>query len=266
MSKALFATLLLMLAIHLAGCVGMSRNDVTISTAPTDNMASGAEKARVYVTAITDDRDFSKDTSDNAQPTLDDDIANMSKGEIATIIGRQSNAYGVKLANITLQKGANVQSVMKTLVEQGLKRAGYYPSNDPKSPIKATVSVTDFWGWLNSGWAFNYKARVAAKVTLSMPGGKRSILSAMGYGENVGYVLKAENFRQAFEPALAEFKNNLTNEAEKLPSGLGPPSLQAHDNVFYGDLKQLGELHNSGVLTDDEFQSLKRKLIAKQNN
>jgi hypothetical protein len=41
------------------------------------------------------------------------------------------------------------------------------------------------------------------------------------------------------------------------------PAVPAEDHDPLRDLKQLGELHQAGVLTDAEFESVKAKLLAR---
>ncbi len=42
-----------------------------------------------------------------------------------------------------------------------------------------------------------------------------------------------------------------------------PPPVPAAEHDPLDDLKELGELHQSGVLTDAEFESAKAKLLAR---
>ena len=128
----------------MTGC-GLSRKELVIPDPPFTG--SEATKGAVYIEAVNDNRDFTSATSDNSLPSLDKDIVEASKEEISTIVGRQSNAYGIRLGNLTLPKGENVPMKMRTLVERSFMQAGYEISNDPASPNKATISVTDFWGW-----------------------------------------------------------------------------------------------------------------------
>ena len=253
---------LFFVALMMTGCIAQ-RQEISVSAA-TDYVPSSGSKGSVYIVAVTDDRDFTKDSSDNAIPSLDQDVSKTSKEEIATIIGRQSGGLGTRWANITLPKGENVMKKMRELVENSLKRAGYQPSNDPSSLIKADVSVSEFWAWLRAGVAFDFGANVGATVKLTMPDGKKTTIAAKGHGENIGHIVKTENFKQALDPAIAEFLNKLASELDKIPSTKQSRQQdQSGDSAKYGGLKELYELRKSGAITEQEYDEAKKKILGK---
>lgn len=248
-----------LLAVSLTGC-GLSRKELNINM-PSSGPLPAENKGTVFISSVKDSRKFTNDTSDNSDTSLDSDLSKASREELATVVGRQSNASGIRLGNLTLPKGEDVTKKMRSLVELSFRRAGYEVSNNQGAPIKAAVSVTDFWGWLTSSFAFNYGAKVGATVNLSLPDGKTTSVSVSGRGDNVGYVLKEENFREAFEPAVKDFVQNLTSELDKIP--YKRPSNAETKIGIYDELKQLSELKNSGVITQQEFDEQKKKILNK---
>ena len=88
-TKNMKTLITLIIALAMTGC-GLSRKELVIKDPPFTG--SEGAKGAVYIEAINDNRDFTKETSDNSLPSLDKDVATTSKQEISTIIGRQSNA------------------------------------------------------------------------------------------------------------------------------------------------------------------------------
>jgi hypothetical protein len=258
MKVAKLPFLVLMISV-LTACV-TSRKEIEVPTSVGFSPSNGA-KGAVYIGSIADERNFSSGSSENSTPSLDGDASNTSKEEIANIIGRQSGQVGIRYANITLPKGENVIKKMRELIEIGLRRAGYQPSSDPSSPLRADVSITDFWSWLNAGAAFYFKADIGASIKITTPEGRKTI-SAKGHGENVGFVVKTENFQQAFEPAVADFLNKLASQLDSLSSTVPATTASSPSAGKYSDLRELYELRKAGAITEQEYDIAKRRALS----
>jgi hypothetical protein len=87
-----------------------------------------------------------------------------------------------------------------------------------------------------------------------------------GYGRNLGQVAKDGNWLDAYAPAFEDFVKNLgpavdplgltgTLQATSPHLGSGEPS-QGFD-----ELKKLDELRRAGIITDQEFDAQKKKIL-----
>ena len=254
---------LVMLAAALqAGCV-TGRRTLSLPVTAVDTPA--AVKGHVYLAAVTDDRQFQNRPPDPSTPSIDGDVTSLSAQQKDRMIGRQRNGFGKAMGDISLADADSVSVRTRLLVTQALRAQGYQVTSDPAAPNNVSVSIQKFWAWMTPGFvALTFEAQIQCRISVTTPTGVNAV-TVKGYGINHGQVAKDENWIEAFDPAFADFSTNLGNAVPMLglrADGAGTPPPQSATHDVYSELKKLGELHQSGVLTDAEFEAEKRKLLA----
>jgi len=88
-----------------------------------------------------------------------------------------------------------------------------------------------------------------------------------GYGRNLGQFAKDVNWQDAYGPALEDFTANLSREIDKIGLRSDSPASAAvqrkvgDSSDVYDELKKLDELRKSGIITDQEFDAQKKKIL-----
>jgi uncharacterized lipoprotein YajG len=202
-----------LLTLLLTGCV-TGRRELTL-TVPAGTVPANA-KGRVYLVAVTDDREFQNKPSDPSTPSIDGDVTAISPAQRDHMIGRQRNGFGHAMGDISLSNNDTVTQRVRQLVTEGFRRSGYEVVSDPAGAIPVTVSVDKFWAWFTPGFfALTFEVKIAAKITLKTPASSTSF-TALGYGKNHGQVVKDGNWVEAFEPAFDDFLDAFKHEMEKV--------------------------------------------------
>ena len=243
------------------GCVtGRRTFSVPIPTAPVGAVTKGS----IFISSITDDRIFQNKPSDPSIPSIDGDVSSLSAAEKDRMIGRQRNTWGKAWGDIALADNDTVTKRVRALVEEGLRRKGFEISNDPAAPTSIAVSIDELWAWMTPGFfALSFEAKVSTSLTLKGAHGSAKMV-VKGHGLNHGQVVKDGNWQEAFAPAFEQFLANLSSELDKA-------ILQPAENKYvvnpgsdlYVELRKLDELRRDRVLTEEEFQAQKKKLLDK---
>jgi hypothetical protein len=151
-------------------------------------------------------------------------------------------------------------------VEDGLARAGYQASADPNAPNSIAVSINQFWAWMDPGFvSLTFHTKISCTVSVNSGSGSDRVANVRGYGQNPGQVARDANWQDAFTPAFEDFVTNLSREVEKI--GLRPDSQPASQKAaapapdVYEELKHLDELRKSGIITEEEFEAQKKKIL-----
>lgn len=251
-----FFALLFVLVLQ-TGCVtGRRTFEVPV---PVSNAKPDAVRGEVYLAAVTDDRVFENKPSDPSTPSIDGDVQSLSAAEKDHMIGRQRNGFGRAMGDIALANGETVTHRVRLLVEEGLRRRGYVISQDPNAPTSASVSIDQFWAWMAPGmFALTFEAKVGTQVVLKDRTGVTKVY-AYGHGLNHGQVVKDGNWQEAFAPAFDQYLASLVHELGTAPAPLAPPAAPTTD--LYTELKKLDELRAQKILTEEEFQAQKKKLL-----
>jgi Uncharacterized lipoprotein len=180
-----------------------------------------ATQGKVYIAAVTDEREFQNKPSDPSIPSIDGDVTKLSAQEKDRMIGRQRNGFGGAMGDIALPTDDSVTKRVRLLVEQGLKRKGYEISPDSSAAKSVTVSVKEFWAWMTPGFvALTFEARLSCLITVTDASGAHATI-VKGYGINHGQVVKDGNWQEAFDPAFEDFIGNFGTQWENL--GLRSP-------------------------------------------
>jgi uncharacterized lipoprotein YajG len=251
------------------GCVTGHRTLDLPATSAT--AVPGATHGRVYIASVTDDRKFVKTSWDQSVPSVAGDVTQLSAAEKDQLIGRQSNAFGHVMGDVRLPPGDSVTKRVRLLVEQGLMRDGYRVTADPNAPNSVAISVNEFWGWGSMGfWSLTFEAKLLCTVTVNNGDGSSHTVAVRGYGRNPGQFAKDVNWQDAYGPALEDFITNLSREVDKI-------SLRADDQALtsaqrkaggssdvYDEIKKLDELRKAGLITDQEFDAQKKKILERQ--
>jgi uncharacterized lipoprotein YajG len=244
------------------GCVTGQR---VLSVPVPTTTAAAVTKGSVYISTVTDNRHFENKPSDPSTPSIDGDVNSLTPGKKDQMIGRQRNTFGKAMGDIALAGNDTVTGRVKSLVEEGLRRKGYEISNDPNAPTSLAVSVDEFWAWMTPGFfALTFEANVSTSLTLKDSRGIARI-TIKAHGLNHGQVAKNGNFIEAFEPAIDQYLTEFGTELDRAALTLAEPASAGslpHD--LYVELKRLDALRKDKLLTDEEFEAQKKKLLEKQ--
>lgn len=224
-----------------------------------------ATHGKVYVAAVTDDRTFQNKPPDPSIPSINGDVTKLSAQEKDQMIGRQRNGFGKAMGDMALPADDSVTKRTRLLVEQGLMRKGYQISSDPDAPYTVTISVKEFWAWMTPGFfALTFEAKLSCSIAVTDTNGVHTAI-VKGYGLNHGQFAKDVNWQEAYDPAFEDFISNFGTQWENLGLREDPKShvkaKLAGAGDLYEQLKKLGELKRQGILTDQEFDAQKEKLL-----
>ena len=198
------------------GCVTGRR---TFSLPVQSHNIPAATQGKVYIGAVTDDREFQNKPSDPSIPSIDGDVTKLTAQEKDRMIGRQRNGFGHAMGDISLAADDSVTKRVRLLVEQGLMRKGYEISADPNVPYSVTVSVKEFWAWTTPGFlALTFEAKLSCLISVTDSRGVLAMI-VKGYGINHGQVAKDGNWQEAFDPAFEDFIANFGTQWGNLTSG-----------------------------------------------
>lgn len=209
--KSILLTLIAAASLFQSGCV-LGRRSISLSVpAPTATKGAG----QVSIGAITDGRRFESDPDSPSTPSVDGDVSKMSPEQLAQMIGRQRNGYGMAMGDIALSGGDNVQGKMRELVTTALSKRGYSIGSGAANSV--SVRIDEFWAWFTPGmWSIGFEARVRGSFTVRKGGTSRTF-SVLGAGENLGQVASDKNWQEAYERAFDDFLKKL--EAELAAAG-----------------------------------------------
>jgi Uncharacterized lipoprotein len=195
------------------GCV-TGRRSFALPVQSHDILA--ATQGKVYIAAVTDDREFQNKPSDPSIPSIDGDVSKLSARERDQMIGRQRNTWGKAMGDIALSADDSVTKRARLLVEQGLMRKGYEISGDPGASKSVTVSVKEFWAWTTPGFfALTFEAKLSCSIAVTDASGVHTAI-VKGYGLNHGQFAKDVNWQEAYDPAFEDFIANFGMQWENL--------------------------------------------------
>ena len=196
-----------------SGCV-TGRRELSL-TVPSGT-ASAAASGRVFLAAVTDDRQFENKPDDPSTPSIDGDVSKLSAGEKDRMVGRQRNGFGHAMGDVSLAANDTVTKQIRSLIEQALQGRGFQVTSDPGAPNVMTVSVREFWSWMTPGFfALTFEAKIQCAITVKNATGSHT-LTVKGYGLNHGQFAKDVNIVEAFDPAYADFLSNFADNVGTL--------------------------------------------------
>ena len=203
--KSILLTLIAAASLFQSGCV-LGRRSISLAVpAPTATKGAG----QVSIGAITDGRRFENRPGNPSTPSVDGDVNTLSPDQLAQMIGRQRNTYGMAMGDIALPGTDNVQGKMRELVTTALSKRGYSTGSGANS---VSVRVDEFWAWFTPGmWSIGFEARVRGSFTVRKGGTSRTF-SVLGTGENLGQVASDRNWQEAYERAFEDFLKKLETE------------------------------------------------------
>jgi uncharacterized lipoprotein YajG len=225
-------------------------------------------RGRVYIASVTDNRKFQTTSWDQSVPSVAGDVTQLSAAEKDQLIGRQSNGFGHVMGDVRLPAGDSVTRRVQLLVEQGLMRDGYRVSADPNAPNSVAISVNEFWGWASVGfWSLTFEAKILCTVTVNNGDGSTHTAAVRGYGRNPGQFAKDVNWQDAYGPALDDFVSNFSREVDKIglrddnQASTPVQKKPGESSDVYDELKKLDELRKAGIITNQEFDAQKKKIL-----
>jgi hypothetical protein len=175
-----------------------------------------ATKGPARVGAVQDARRFENDPDEPSTPSINGDVDAESPEQLAKMIGRQRNTYGMAWGDIALPEGQTVDAKVRGLVEEALRRHSYavVASGGADGADALDVRVDEFWAWFRPGFAYvTFRADVRVTVTGTL-GGKPCTLSVEGSGLNKGQSGSDANWQlaymRAFDDFLVNFEEALT--------------------------------------------------------
>jgi hypothetical protein len=198
-----------------AGCV-TGRRMLTVPATRIDAPAASV-RGHIYISAITDARQFQNKPPDPSTPSIDGDVTRMSAQQKDMMVGRQRNGYGHAMGDVALADGDSVTLRTRHLVEQGLRQQGYEVVADPSAPNSVAVSIDKFWAWTTPGFVvLTFEAQLECNISVTNRTGTHTA-TVKGYALNHGQVAKDENWLEALDPAFHDFVTNLSGAT----AGLG---------------------------------------------
>ena len=239
------------------GCVTGQR---TFSIPVPTSAPVAVTKGPIYISTVTDNRVFQNKPSDPSTPSIDGDVTSMSAAQKDRMIGRQRSGFGKAFGDIALAGNDTVTKRVRALTEEGLRRNGYEISGDPAAPTSIAISIEEFWAWMTPGFvALTFEAKIATSLTLSGVNGTAR-MTIRGHGSNHGQIAKNGNWQEAFEPAFNEYLASLGTELDRaLPQ---PAASTDSTSRIYNQIKKLDELRKEKLITDEEFEVRKKKIMA----
>lgn len=114
----------------------------------------------------------------------------------------------------------------------------------------------------DTGVTINDNPRVKITVTAQPPGEPTFTIVKTATVSRVKIPRAGDTCTVLYDPADREGKNGITFDLvpPEPPAPASPPPAPAEESLF-DKLERLGELRTSGVLTEDEFQQQKKKLL-----
>jgi len=177
--------------------------DLTVPTAT----ASAEGKGAIAILKVTDSRQFQNKPPSPSTPSIDGDVNAVPRDSLKGMIGRQRNGYGGAMGDVALAGDVNVETKVRELVSEGLRRRGY--SSTPGGTDNVSVNIEEFWAWFSPGFAtVSFESRIKCQVSLTK-GGQAHQLAVNGYGINKGQIASDENWQLAYARAFDDFLVNL---------------------------------------------------------
>lgn len=173
---------------------------------PTSTVAV-AEKGRISITRVTDERHFENKPAQASTPSIDGDVNAVSRETLKTMIGRQRGEFGAALGDVALTPPATVETQAQALVTEGLKRRGYAVGTS-SSGDSVEVLVKEFWAWFRPGFAeIAFEADIRTVLSFTVAGQKRT-LEVKGHGREEGQMASDEHWQRAYALAYEDFLKN----------------------------------------------------------
>lgn len=263
----LLGYVLIGLSVALQSACVTGRRTMELPVAST-SAAPVVTRGHVYISSVTDDRVFANKPADPSTPSIAGDVTQLSAAEKDRMIGRQRNTFGHAMGDVGLPPGDSMTKRMRVLVEQALARDGYQVSADEHAPNSIAVSVNEFWSWMTPGfWALEFEAKLMCTVSVDNGDGHPHVAIVRGYGLNHGQFAKNANLQEAFQPAFDDFVANFATEINKIGLRDDQQPLSVADGRsiesadIFEQLKKLDQLKKEGIITDQEFDSQKKKIL-----
>lgn len=200
---SLTVTLIVICALT-TGCA-TGRRTIALNV-PTSTVAV-AEKGRISITKVIDERHFENKPAQASTPSIDGDVNAVSRETLKTMIGRQRGGFGAALGDVALTPPATVETQAQALVTEGLKRRGYAVGTS-SSGDSVEVLVKEFWAWFRPGFAeIAFEADIRTVLSFTVAGQKRT-LEVKGHGREEGQMASDEHWQRAYALAYEDFLKN----------------------------------------------------------
>ncbi len=202
------ATLTIALSAICALTAGCATGRRTIDLNVPSSAVAVAEKGKIAITRVTDERHFENKPAQASTPSIDGDVNAASRDTLKTLIGRQRGGFGAALGDVALTPPATVETEAQALVAEGLKRRGYRVGASPGED-SVEVLVKEFWAWFRPGFAeIAFEADIRTVLTFTVAGQQRT-LEVKGHGREEGQMASNEHWQRAYDLAYEDFLKNL---------------------------------------------------------
>lgn len=198
-------------ALLLGGCVTGTRSvDLTMDSFVNEKTAVG----EIYISDISDQRVFEQKPKEPSTPSVQGSLAEMSKGQLSNLIGRQRNSYGKGMGMVALPEGETVQKEMRKLLVEGLESRGYTVTDNPEAPIHLNVKISEFWAWFTPGaFAVKFEAKINSELNFS--GSTKQTITASSRSMNKAQIASDANWQLAYKRAFALFLEDLDKKLDE---------------------------------------------------
>jgi len=166
------------------------------------------------------------------------------------------------MGDIKLPGDETVTQRVRVLAVEALARDGYEVTDNPNAPTKVSISIDEFWAWMNPGFlTLTFQAKIMCTVSVSNGDGRTHTVVARGYGTNPGQVAKDANWQDAYSPALEDFRTNLASAFQQTGLRADDKAATPPGSEKYDQIAKLKQLLDSGALTQAEFDREKAKVL-----
>lgn len=211
--RSMIALTIVLLA---SGCAA-NRGLMTLSVPPAT--ATASHGIPVYIDRIADNRVFEDKPAQPSTPSLKGGKAT-SEGEAikARAIARKRNGYGMALGDILLEGDQSVIGVMRDLLQESFKGAGYRIVDERsqlgEEGLEVDASIEKFWAWFTPGFfavAMESQIETALQVT---QGEEQREVHVRAHGRNSGQSGREGNWIEAYRRGFEDYRVKL---AEAFP-------------------------------------------------
>lgn len=205
------AVLLVAAALTMTGCA-TSRSTMVLDVPKASVATTGGQ--RVFVDEVVDRRVFENEPSEPSIPSLKGRNATSQGDDIkARAVARKRNGYGRALGDILLEGNTTVVDVMRDLLREGFRQAGFHVvdsrSDLGQDGMEVDAQIEKFWAWLTPGfWAVSMESQIETALQVTEADQARTV-DVRAYGINRGQTGREGNWVEAYHRGFEDYKAKL---------------------------------------------------------
>lgn len=196
--------------ILLSGCA-TNRSVLSLSL-PAPEIEAQQTGSKVFIKAVSDQRVFQENPRTQDIPSLGfGGAANTAQELKKRAVGRKRNSFGKALGDILLQENQNVETVIRSALQQAFKEKGFTVITDEgrvdSDTIIAEAKIEKFWAYMTPGfWAIALTSDIATELSLTSPGTNKVKTISVKAEDNY-QVATDGNWQEIIDQALVQYIN-----------------------------------------------------------